>query len=102
MGLVISAFSKSIKEAGSYLTPIMTILMVAAIIPFSVDMSGIGYAFIPLLNIVSSMNLLIRETNLELLIPYIAITAVMNIVLSGLLVFITAKLFNSEKIMFQR
>ena len=53
LGLVISAFSKSIKEAGSYLTPIMTILMVASIIPFSIDMSGIGYAFIPLLNIVS-------------------------------------------------
>ncbi len=102
LGLVISAFSKSIKEAGSYLTPIMTILMVASIIPFSIDMSGIGYAFIPLLNIVSSMNLLIRETNLDLLLPYISITAVMNIVLSGVLVFITAKLFNSEKIMFQR
>ena len=102
LGLVISAFSKSINEAGSYLTPIMTILMVASIIPFSIDMSGIGYAFIPLLNIVSSMNLLIRETNLDLLLPYISITAVMNIVLSGVLVFITAKLFNSEKIMFQR
>ena len=102
LGLVISAFSKSIKEAGSYLTPIMTILMVASIIPFSIDMSGIGYAFIPLLNIVSSMNLLIRETNLDLLLPYISITAVMYIVLSGVLVFITAKLFNSEKIMFQR
>ena len=102
LGLVISAFSKSIKEAGSYLTPIMTILMVASIIPFSIDMSGIGYAFIPLLNIVSSMNLLIRETNLDLLLPYILITAVMNIVLSGVLIFITAKLFNSEKIMFQR
>lgn len=102
LGLVISAFSKSIKEAGSYLTPIMTILMVASIIPFSIDMSGIGYAFVPLLNIVSSMNLLIRETNLDLLLPYISITAVMNIVLSGVLIFITAKLFNSEKIMFQR
>ena len=102
LGLVISAFSKSIKEAGSYLTPIMTILMVASIIPFSIDMSGIGYAFIPLLNIVSSMNLLIRETNLDLLLPYISNTAVMNIVLSGVLIFITAKLFNSEKIMFQR
>ena len=102
LGLVISAFSKSIKEAGSYLTPIMTILMVTSIIPFSIDMSGIGYAFIPLLNIVSSMNLLIRETNLDLLLPYISITAVMNIVLSGVLIFITAKLFNSEKIMFQR
>ena len=102
LGLVISAFSKSIKEAGSYLTPIMTILMVASIIPFSIDMSGIGYAFIPLLNIVSSMNLLIRETNLDLLLPYISITAVMNIILSGVLIFITAKLFNSEKIMFQR
>ena len=102
LGLVISAFSKSIKEAGSYLTPIMTILMVASIIPFSIDMSGIGYAFIPLLNIVSSMNLLIRETNLDLLLPYISITAVMNIVLSGVLIFITAKLFNSEKIIFQR
>ena len=102
IGLVVSAFSKTIKEAGSYLTPVMTILMVAAIIPFAMDMSNIGFAFIPLLNIVSSMNLIIKESNLDLIIHYISITAVMNIVLSAVFVFITAKLFNSEKIMFQR
>ena len=80
----------------------MTILMIAAIIPFSVDMSNIGFAFIPLLNIVSSMNLLIKETSMALLVPYLAVTVVINLVISGVLVFITAKMFNSEQVMFQR
>ena len=102
LGLLISTFAKSIKEAGSYLTPLMTILMIAAIIPFSVDMSNIGFAFIPLLNIVSSMNLLIKETSMTLLVPYLAVTVVINLVISGVLVFITAKMFNSEQVMFQR
>ena len=101
IGLVISTFSKSIKEAGSYLTPIMTILMIAAIIPFSVDMTNIGFAFIPLLNIVSSMNLLITESNFVAILPYISITVVTNIILSALFIFLTAKMFNSERIMFQ-
>ena len=73
-----------------------------SIIPFSIDMSGIGYAFIPLLNIVSSMNLLIKETSMALLVPYLAVTVVINLVISGVLVFITAKMFNSEQVMFQR
>lgn len=102
LGLLISTFAKSIKEAGSYLTPLMTILMIAAIIPFSVDMSNIGFAFIPLLNIVSSMNLLIKETSMALLVPYLAVTVVINLVIAGVLVFITAKMFNSEQVMFQR
>ncbi len=102
LGLCVSSFSKSIKEASSYLTPLMTILMIAAIVPFSVDMSNIGFAFIPLLNIVSSMNLLLKESALNILLPYFSITVVINILLTAVLIFIITKLFNSENIMFQR
>ena len=102
LGLFVSSFSKSIKEASSYLTPLMTILMIAAIVPFSVDMSNIGFAFIPLLNIVSSMNLLLKESALNILLPYFSITVVINILLTAALIFIITKLFNNENIMFQR
>ena len=102
LGLLISTFAKSIKEAGSYLTPLMTILMISAVIPFAIDMSNIGFAFIPLLNIVSSMNLIITESNLASIVPYLAVTVTINIIFSGLLVFLSAKMFNNENIMFQR
>ena len=102
LGLCVSSFSKTIKEASSYLTPLMTILMIAAIVPFSVDMSNIGFAFIPLLNIVSSMNLLLKESALNILLPYFSITVVINILLTAVLIFIITKLFNNENIMFQR
>ena len=102
LGLLISTFAKSIKEAGSYLTPLMTILMISAVIPFAIDMSNIGFAFIPLLNIVSSMNLIITESNLASIVPYLAVTVSINIIFSGLLVFLSAKMFNNENIMFQR
>ena len=98
LGLLISTFAKS----GSYLTPLMTILMISAVIPFAIDMSNIGFAFIPLLNIVSSMNLIITESNLASIVPYLAVTVSINIIFSGLLVFLSAKMFNNENIMFQR
>ena len=73
LGLVISAFSKSIKEAGSYLTPIMTILMVASIIPFSIDMSGIGYA------VISAFSKSIKEAG-SYLTPIMTILMVASII----------------------
>ena len=73
-----------------------------SVIPFAIDMSNIGFAFIPLLNIVSSMNLIITESNLASIVPYLAVTVSINIIFSGLLVFLSAKMFNNENIMFQR
>lgn len=102
LGLLVSTFSKTIKEAGSYLTPLMTILMISSIIPFTLDTTSIVYSFIPLLNIVSSMNLIITDVSNPILIPYLLITVVINLLLSTLLVFIIAKLFNNERIMFQQ
>lgn len=98
IGLLVSTFAKSIKEAGSYLTPLMTILMIASIIPFSTDLSNLGFAFIPLLNIVSSMNLIIKESNIDLLIPYFGITVLVNLIFTGVIIFAIGKLFNNEKI----
>lgn len=98
IGLLVSTFAKSIKEAGSYLTPLMTILMIASIIPFSTDLSNLGFAFIPLLNIVSSMNLIIKESNIDLLIPYFGITVLVNLIFNGVIIFAIGKLFNNEKI----
>ena len=102
MGLFVSAFAKSVKEANAYLTPVMIVLMVMAIVPSIVDLSNIGFAFVPLLDIIVSMNLIIVGAEASLLIPYIAVTIVMNLILSGVFIFLVAKIFDDEKVMFTR
>ena len=102
IGLLISALTKSRREASSYLIPFSSILIVLSIIPFVLDLTNIGYSFVPILNIVSSMNFIIKTSNIDSLIPYLSITIVINILLSIIIVFIVSKLFKKENIMFQR
>ena len=80
----------------------MIVLMVMAIVPSIVDLSNIGFAFVPLLDIIVSMNLIIVGAEASLLIPYIAVTIVMNLILSGVFIFLVAKIFDDEKVMFTR
>ena len=102
IGLLISALTKSRREASSYLIPFSSILIILSIIPFVLDLTNIGYSFVPILNIVSSMNFIIKTSNIDSLIPYLSITIVINILLSIIIVFIVSKLFKKENIMFQR
>lgn len=102
MGLFVSAFAKTIKEANAYLTPLMIVFMVLAILPSVMDLSGIGIAFVPVLDILVSMNLVITGASASLLIPYVSVTIAMNLVCSAVFVFLVAKIFDSERVMFSR
>ncbi len=102
MGLFVSAFAKTIKEANAYLSPLMIVFMILAIVPAVVDMSNIGIAFIPILDLVVSMNLIITGAVSSVIIPFVAVTIVMNLVLSGLFIFLVTKIFRNENVMFSR
>lgn len=97
IGLLISTFSKSIKEASTYTGPFMVALMVISILPSFIDVSSIAFAFIPLFNIASSMNLLLTG-NISFL--YLLITALINLVFALIIIFINTKLFDKEKIIY--
>ena len=96
---VISGFAKSVKEAGTAVSPLMILVMVLSV----TTMMGGGapeepYLYlIPLYNSVQCMNGIFSFTMLPV---NFVITVVSNLVYTGILVFILAKMFDSEKIMY--
>ncbi|MBE5882979.1 MAG: ABC transporter permease [Lachnospiraceae bacterium] len=98
---VISAFSKSIKEAGTAVSPLMIVVMFISLLPmFGGDMVRPIYSFvIPLYNSVMCMNGIFSFTYEPL---QVGITILANILCTGILSFVLTKIFNSEKAMFTR
>lgn len=95
---IVSAFARSVKEAQTYVLPIMIIVMVIGISGmFGGAKTETALYMIPLYNSVQSMvgifSFNINYTN-------IAVTAATNLACTALGVFILTKIFNSEKIMF--
>lgn len=93
---VCSAFAKSVKEANSYVGPMMLIVMMAAVLNiFLSDKIGSWAYFIPLFNSVKVMGDVFSFTAKTW---QIAATIVLNVCFSALLAFALAKMFDSEKI----
>lgn len=97
---VISAFSKSVKEANSSVG-IITILgslgSMVNMLPFS--FSETWWRCIPVLGTAISLNDLIT---MEYAVTDIVVTCVTNLLLTSILVFVLSKMFNSEKVMFNK
>lgn len=98
---IVSAVAKSVKEANSYSTPIMIVVLVIAIISMFNARGGdssISLYFIPVYNCALSLsNILAYNVNLI----GILITIISNIVYTVLLAVVIARLFNSERVMFR-
>ena len=97
---IISCIAKSVKEATSYVSVVMILSMVIGI----TGMIGEGAQplwvfFIPVFNSVQCIGSVFSfETNAL----HVAITAVTNIAVMGVGVFVLTRMFNSEKIMFKK
>ena len=98
-GTLISAYCKSVKEASSYLSPMMILFLMFAVIPLIVDVSNTGFAFVPILNSVSLMSMLIKGVAFTVLVPYFLITIAVNVVIIALLIYVISLAFKSEKVM---
>lgn len=98
---VISAFSKSVKEAGTAVSPLMIVVMFISIVP----MFGSGgekswtIFLIPLYNSVQSMNGIFSFSYEPM---QVGLTIISNLLCTGVLTFVLTKIFNSEKAMFAR
>lgn len=98
---IVSAFAKSVKEAGSYVTPLMLVTMLLGL----TSMFGggapeaLGWYLIPLYNSVQCMNGIFSFTGN---LTQIVVTVGMNFACAGVMVFILTRIFNSEKVMFSR
>lgn len=95
---IISAMAKSVKEAQTYVLPVMIIVMVIGFSGmFSSAPDSIFVYMIPLYNSVQSIA---NIFSFNLNFANIAVTVVSNLVYTGIGIFALTKIFNSEKIMF--
>ena len=99
VAMCISTFAKSIKEATSYLGPLLVVFMVIAMLPGFIDVSNIGFAFVPVLNVSYVMSSIVYGT---VDIMYLAFTLLSNIIFSLIFIFIDVKLFKSESVVMRQ
>lgn len=98
---IISAFTKSVKEASTTISPLMVLVMLIGI----TSMLGNGAPqqpllyLIPLYNSVQAMNGILAFSSNGL---HIALTVISNVVYACVGAFVLTRMFNSEKIMFTR
>jgi sodium transport system permease protein len=98
---VLSAYAKSVKEANSYATPF---LMLSVVLGISSMFTGgalkeFYYYLIPIFNSAQSLNAIF---NLEINAVNIAMTSLSNVAFSLILVGVLAKMFGSERIVFDK
>lgn len=97
---IISAYAKTIKEAGTYVTPLMIVSMLIGLSGMmgSAATNPVLY-LIPIFNSVQSM---IGIFSFEASIVNVLITVGANIAVTAVGVFVLTRMFNSEKIMFNK
>lgn len=98
---IISAFAKSTKEAGTYVTPLMILVMLVGLSGMFSDgaQKELFYYIIPVYNSVQSMTGIF---SFDIMPSGMATSVISNIVYTGIGVFILTRMFNSEKIMFNK
>ncbi|MFA5561630.1 MAG: ABC transporter permease [Eubacteriales bacterium] len=98
---VVSAYAKTVKEATSYLSVMMvfaTLIGVTGMIGGNAP-KALWLYLIPLYNSVQAMNGIFSFSYQGL---HIALTALSNLLLAGLMAFVLTRMFNSEKVMFSK
>jgi len=98
---LLSAYAKSVKEATAYATPIMLVVVLCGLASMITGgaPSETFYYLIPVFNSAQSITAIISS---EVSAINIAVTAGINIVFFVLCAGILAKMFNSEKIVFDK
>jgi sodium transport system permease protein len=97
---IISAYAKTIKEATSLAMPLMIIIMLVGISSmFGSSTTDTKMYLIPVYNSVQSIGFIL---GLEVNYFHLFITIIVNLVLVGAGTWLLTKMFNSEKIMFNK
>lgn len=97
---VISAYAKSVKEATTTTTIVMLLATMTGMIPtLSLIPNGIAARCIPMVNSALSLHDIFM---LDYSVTNIAVTCASNVVAVAGLVVVLSKMFNSEKIMFNK
>ncbi len=98
---IISAYARSVKEAQGYITPLMiivTLIGITAMFGGGAQQGALFY-LIPFYNTVQAM---VGIFSFQVNALHLALTVCANLVYTGVCVFVLTRMFNSEKVMFQR
>lgn len=97
---IISAFAKTVKEAQTYVSPLMIVVMAVGITAlFGSAQESLAYYLIPVYNSVQCMSGIF---SFDINPAHIALTVGMNALYTGAGVFALAKMFGSERVMFSK
>lgn len=96
---IISTFAKSVKEATGLAVPVMVLVMVVSLATSIFSIGGIAGYFIPFFNVVLCMTSIL---SFEFSVAGFLITLAVDAAVFALGVFALVKMFNNEKIMFNR
>jgi len=98
---IISAFAKSTKEAQTYITPLMILVTLVGVTAMfgGGPQQTVSFYLIPFYNTVQVMTGIF---SFQMNSAALALTTVSNLVYTGLGVFVLTRMFNSEKVMFQK
>ncbi len=94
---IVSCFSKSIKEANQYATPLMFLIMAISGATYFISNNNWYLYLIPIFN---SINCLSEIFSLNFNLVNFLITIISNLVYISLGVFVVTKMFDNEKVMF--
>lgn len=96
---VLSTFAKSVKEAGTLITPLMILIIVLGVVSMIVPTASVGLYAIPLLGCELAMSAIFTFS----ITPLGFVLAILsNLVLAAALVVALSFMFKSEKIMFNK
>lgn len=98
---IISAFARSTKEAGTYITPLMIVVMLVGLSGMFSDgaKTELYNYVIPIYNSVQCMT---GVFSFEIIPFGMLLTVITNIIYTGIGVFVLTRMFNDERIMFNK
>ncbi len=97
---VLSAYAKSVKEAGTLITPLMMVIILLGMVSmFFSSAPPVGLYAVPLLGSGLAMSAIMSFTATPLAV---ILSVISNIVVAGLFIVLLGFMFKSEKIMFKR
>ena len=97
--LSISLFAKSYKEAQSYITPLMIVVIMPAMISFMPGVElNLALAFVPIINVSLALKDVLLGTYK---IGFIALIFLSTVIYASFSIFITRRLFEKEQVLFR-
>jgi len=96
--VLVSVISKSVKEAGTYVSPVYIVVVIAGVLNMFTTGSPETWQY--MVPVYGSIVALKSVFTFELTMPLLMLTCGSSIIVTGILIYVIQKMFNSERVMF--